>query len=230
MRAIYVRTSVEDNDGAAQLHELLGQAVVREWLTPAQAEVLRSRAAEYAGTVLAGVLEGDVLLFVERGQSGAKASRPAWDILLERVRFREVSEVMATELSRFGRSVVNVILALDELRRLGCNVVLTRQGLDYSTPVGRAVAAILAAVAQLERDQLRERIQAGMRKAREKGTRSGKSIGRGEVSVDVERAARLRGEGVSWRAIAQAMRVKEPTLRRKTREWMRQKGVAETAA
>lgn len=189
MRALYVRTSVDDNDGAAQLHELRAAAAARGW-------------APY-------------VVLVDRGESGAKASRPEWDKLIRAAREGELKALMCTELSRIGRSVVNVVMALDELHQAGVQVVLTRQGLDYGTPVGRAVATILAAVAQLERDQTRERIAAGLRRAKDNGTRSGKPVGRPERSVDIERATKLRTEGATWSAIARAMGVPVPTLRRK---------------
>ncbi len=193
MKALYVRTSVDDNDGEAQMHELHLAAAARGWGEP------------HVGYAV----------FADRGESGAKASRPEWDHLMAEARAGRLRALMCTELSRIGRSVVNVVLALDELHRLGVHVVLTRQGLDYDTPVGRAVAAILAAVAQLERDQVRERIGAGLRRAKDRGTRSGKPVGRPERSVDVERATKLRAEGATWSAVARAMGVPVPTLRRK---------------
>lgn len=197
MKAIYVRTSVDDNDGAAQLHELHGAARARGW--------------------------GIYATHVDRGEGGAKASRPEWDYLMAEARAGRLTELMCTELSRIGRSVVNVVLALDELHRRGVVVVLTRQGLDYSTPVGRAVAAILAAVAQLEREQIRERQAAGMRRAREAGTKSGRPIGRPERSLDVARAAELRLVKLRpWSEVAQAIGCPEATLRRKVMQYARQ--------
>ena len=190
--ALYVRTSVEDNDGRTQLLELERAARARGW----------------AGWEV----------YLDRGQSGAKESRPEWDRLRKRCRAGEVGELLVTELSRLGRSVVNVVLALDELQANGVRVILLRQGLDYGTPTGRAVAAILAAVAQLERDQIRERIAAGVKRAQEQGTKSGKPIGRPERSIDFWRARKLREEGTPWRAIARIMGCPVSTLRRKLTE------------
>jgi DNA invertase Pin-like site-specific DNA recombinase len=188
-RAVYVRTSTDDNDGSAQLHELAEAARVRGW------------GHEYAA-------------YLDRGESGAKDSRPEWDELREQCRRGRVREVMATELSRLGRSVVPVVLALDELHHAGVRVILLRQGLDYGTPVGRAVAAILAAVAQLERDQAIERIRAGVRRAQEEGTRSGRPIGRPRRRVDTQKLRELRKAGLSWAQCARELGLGAGTCRR----------------
>jgi putative DNA-invertase from lambdoid prophage Rac len=191
MRALYVRTSTDDNDGAAQLHELRAWCAAQGWR--------------------------EVREYVDKGESGCKDSRPQWDILREDVRRGRVREMAVTELSRLGRSVLNVVLALDDIYRAGCRVVLLRQGLDYATPVGRAVAAILVAVAQLERDQIRERVRSGVRRAKEEGTRSGKPIGRPRIEVSEAAAsdARERNKnGCSWAQLAREKGVAETTLRR----------------
>jgi DNA invertase Pin-like site-specific DNA recombinase len=192
--ALYVRTSTDDNDGSAQLHEL------REWAA-------RQGSRDWFHATA----------YIDKGESGAKASRPQWDKLLADVRAGRVRELACTELSRMGRSVLNVVLALDELHAAGCRVVLLRQGLDYGTPIGRAVATILAAVAQLEREQIRERIAAGVRRAREKGSRSGKPIGRPRAVVtgeQLERARQARARGDSWSDVAWQVNVPASTIRR----------------
>ncbi len=202
-RAIYVRTSPsgkddeEKNDGSAQLHEL------REW-------ALRQGWAKSLVTSHTGWYE-----YIDLDQGGAKDSRPEWDRLRADVRRGAVKELVCTELSRLGRSVLNVVLALDELYSAGCRVVLLRQGLDYGTPVGRAVAAILAAVAQLERDQIRERIAAGLRRAKERGTRSGKPIGRPRADRRrLPEAAKELAQGASWPSVARTLGCSERTARR----------------
>lgn len=191
MKAIYVRTSTDDNDGAAQLHEL------RQWCERERWRNVRE--------------------YVDKGESGKKDSRPQWDKLRADIRKGKIKEVAATQLSRLGRTVVNVILALDELRRLGCRVVLLRENLDYETPIGRAIATILAAVAALEHEQITQRIRAGVRRAQECGTRSGRAIGRPKrkVSEELKRdVIRRRAQEISWSKISRDMKIPETTLRR----------------
>jgi DNA invertase Pin-like site-specific DNA recombinase len=191
MKAIYVRTSTDDNDGAAQIHELRKWCNAQGWQ--------------------------NVKEYIEQGEHGDKDSRPEWDKLKRDVRSGKVTEIVATQLSRLGRSVINVILSLDEFYQSNCRVVLIREGLDYATPVGRAVAAILAAVAQLELEQIRERIRSGVRRAKEVGTRSGKPIGRPRQMVtegwlkDVQRA---RSMGTSWAKLAKEWCKPPTTLKR----------------
>jgi DNA invertase Pin-like site-specific DNA recombinase len=192
MKAIYVRTSTDDNDGAAQLHEL------RQW-------------CEREGWK--GVKE-----YVDRGESGKKESRPEWDRLRADITKGEVREVVCTQLSRIGRSVINVILSLDSLHRSGCRLVLLREQLDYGTAIGRAIATILAAIAALEHEQITERIRSGVRRAQQEGTRSGKPIGRPRVTLSpeflrlVEYYRKTLGKG--WAYTAERLGLPETTLRR----------------
>jgi DNA invertase Pin-like site-specific DNA recombinase len=205
MRAIYVRTSTDDNDGAAQLHELRKWCEAQRWQ--------------------------NVKEWIDRGESGTKESRPAWDDLRKMAASGRVDALVCTELSRLGRSVVGVILSLDALHTAGCRVVLLRQGLDYATPVGRAVAAILAAVAQLEREQICERVRAGVKRAQSEGTRSGKPIGRPRAYVstaDINACVNALEPPVSrtWAALAREMGLPETTLRRAVKAHQKGMGIA----
>lgn len=189
MRAIYVRTSVADADGVAQLHQLRQVAKARGWVR--------------------------VREFVDIGQSGAKASRPALDQLRTASRRGEVSEVMTAALDRLGRNLRDLLLLLDELAAGGCAVISLREGIDLSTPTGKLMTAIFGALAEFERGLIRQRIQAGIEKVRATGrSRSGRPLGRPKRLVDVRRVAELRAEGRSWRAIAVAMKTPRRTLER----------------
>ncbi len=188
MRALYVRTSTTDQDGAAQLHALKRAADARGWL--------------------------NVREFIDLGHSGAKASRPALDALKKAARAGEVREVMVVGLDRLGRSLRDLLVLLDDLAAAGCSVVSLREGVDLSTPAGRLQVQILGALAEFERELIRERVVAGLDRARSSGTRSGRAIGRPRRSVDVARARGMRAEGKSWRDIAQALHVPRRTLER----------------
>jgi len=188
--AIYVRTSTDDNDGEAQKHELLPLVEAR-W--PGQFKEV----------------------YLDRGESGAKASRPAWDMLMQNARRGHVRRVVCTELSRLGRKLGHLVLVLDELYALGCEVVIVRQGIDYGTPMGRMVAQIMGAFAEFERECIGERIRSGVKRAQERGTRSGKAIGGQQREFDLARAMELRAIGKSWRTIAQAVGCPTATVRRR---------------
>ncbi|MDP2270505.1 MAG: recombinase family protein [Archangium sp.] len=189
MKAIYIRTSVADADGAAQLHQLRQVAKARGWR---------------------GVRE-----FVDLGQSGSRASRPALDELRAACKRGAVSEVMTVALDRLGRNLRELLLLLDELAAGGCAVISLREGIDLSTPTGKLMTAIFGALAEFERGLIRQRIQAGIEKVRATGrSRSGRPLGRPRRVVDVERAAQLRASGRSWRAIAVAMKIPRRTVAR----------------
>ncbi len=73
---------------------------------------------------------------------------------------------------------------------------------------------VFGALAEFEKSIIQERVRSGMARAQAKGTRSGKPIGRPRRVVDLEAVARLRAEGRTWRAIAQALKVPRKTLER----------------
>ncbi len=171
MRALYVRTSTTDQDGAAQLHALKRAADARGWL--------------------------DVREFIDLGHSGAKASRPALDSLKRAARAGEAREVMVVGLDRLGRSLRDLLVLLDDLAAAGCSVVSLREGVDLSTPAGWLQVQILGALAEFERELIRERVRAGLDRARSAGTRSGRAIGRPRRQFDVELARAMRADGKS---------------------------------
>ncbi|MBX7096432.1 MAG: recombinase family protein [Myxococcaceae bacterium] len=189
MKAIYVRTSVSDADGAAQLHQLRHAAKARGWT--------------------------DWKEYVDIGVSGAKASRPALDELRGAVRRGEVTEAMTTELSRWARDLRHLLLLLDELAAGSCAVIVLREGIDLTTPTGKLMTAIFGALAEFERSLIRQRITAGISKVKATGkSRSGRPLGRPRRAVDLARLAELRGQGLSWRECAVSMKVPRRTLER----------------
>lgn len=192
--ALYVRTSTEDQDGTGQLYELRRAAVARGW-------------AQYDldGDALSGLRE-----FVDLGHSGSKASRPAWDELRAAVKRGEVRRLMVSELSRLGRNTGNVVLAMDELARAGCELVVLREGFDYSTDAGKLIATIFAALAQFERSQINARTRSALAAKKAAGVK----LGRPERSVPLEEMRRLRLAGRSVRQIAAVVGVPRATVAR----------------
>src|SRR5207302_53730 len=95
-------------------------------------------------------------------------------------RKRRLDAVLVWKLDRFGRSLVHCVGTIQELASFGVRFLAVSQGLDTdeSNPASKLLMHILAAVAQFERELIRERVAAGMRHAKERGTRSGRPIGR----------------------------------------------------
>jgi DNA invertase Pin-like site-specific DNA recombinase len=146
--------------------------------------------------------------------SGAKESRPGLDALMADARRGAFNVVVVFRFDRFARSVKQLVLALEEFRSLGIDFVSHREALDTSTPMGKAVFTIIAAMAELERNVIQERVIAGLEYARERGTRSGKAIGRPKAVFHREQVSELRAAGLPWRKIAQRLGAGVGTVRR----------------
>ena len=109
--------------------------------------------------------------------------------------------VAVWKVDRFGRSLKHLVNALAELEALGVAFVSLRDNIDLSTPAGRLMFQIIAAMAEFERELIKERVRAGLRNAKQKGKR----LGRPRVIVDDARIAALRASGASWRAISEEL-------------------------
>lgn len=171
-----------------------------------QLDVLREYAARRELVVAAE--------FVDHGVSGARDHRPELDRLMAGARQRAFDVVLVYRFDRFARSVRHLVTALDEFQALGVEFVSFSESLDTSTPMGRAMFAIVAALAALERDVILERSIEGQRRARARGTH----VGRPRSAVDVARVLRLRAEGQSLRAIASATGASRTVVTRVLRE------------
>lgn len=82
--------------------------------------------------------------------------------LLEAARRRDIDVVVVWRLDRWGRSMADLVLTLEELRDLGVGFVSLTEALDLTTPSGRSLAGLLAVFAEFEREILRERVRAGL--------------------------------------------------------------------
>jgi len=150
--------------------------------------------------------------------SGAKERRPGLDALMADARRGRFDVVVVFRFDRFARSVKQLTLALDEFRSLGIDFVSCRESLDTSAPMGKAMFTIIAALAELERGVIQERVISGLEHARHNGTKSGRPIGRPKVIFPRDRVTELRAQGLSGREIAHRLGVGEGTVRRAMRQ------------
>jgi DNA invertase Pin-like site-specific DNA recombinase len=146
--------------------------------------------------------------------SSAREDRPGLKALMADARRGAFDVVLVFRFDRFARSIEQLVLALAEFRTLGIDFVSSQEALDTSTPMGKAMFTIIGAMAELERNVIRERILAGLEHARTRGTKSGAAIGRPAVVFDRARVIELRTAGQSWRQIAAALSVSTRTARR----------------
>src|ERR1035441_9411910 len=147
--------------------------------------------------------------YIDHGESGAKNSRPALNNLMADARKRKFDAIVVWRFDRFARSTKHLLLALEEFRSLGVQFISYQENIDTSRPLGQALFTIVSAVAQLERDLIRERVSAGIRNARA----NGKKLGRPRRIVDHDRLVRLKAEGASLRQIAEALGIGYGTVR-----------------
>jgi DNA invertase Pin-like site-specific DNA recombinase len=119
-----------------------------------------------------------VALEVEDVGSGV-SERKQRERLMQGARRREIDIIIVWKLDRWGRSLHDLVWTLQELSELGVGFVSLTEAIDLSTPLGRAMAAVLAVFAEFEREMLRERVRAGIAQAR----KNGKSHGRPATAV-----------------------------------------------
>jgi DNA invertase Pin-like site-specific DNA recombinase len=137
-------------------------------------------------------------IYNDVGISGSRATRPELDRLMSDARRRKLDAVLVFKFDRFARSTMHLLRALEEFGSLGVDFISYSEGIDTSTPVGKMVFTMVAAIAEFERDLIRERVAAGVQRAREKGKR----LGRPRAKVDLDSIKALRAEGKSIRQIA----------------------------
>ena len=160
-------------------------------------------------------------VYTDDGVSGAKGreQRPGLDELLKGVARKEFDVVAAWSVDRLGRSLQDMIASLNELKAKGVDLYLHKQGLDTGTPAGKAMFQMLGVFAEFEREIIAERIHAGLARAREQGTKSGKPIGRPRTSRARRRAVvQAREAGRSIRQIAGELRMSSATVQQVLRE------------
>jgi DNA invertase Pin-like site-specific DNA recombinase len=136
--------------------------------------------------------------YVDSGVSGSKDSRPRLNELMLDATRRRFDAVVVWKFDRFARSTSHLLKALETFQSLKVEFVSLTEGIDTSTPLGKLVFTILGAVAEMERELIRERIRAGVRNARAKG----KKLGRPRAGVDAAKIASLRSQGRTLRQIA----------------------------
>ena len=139
--------------------------------------------------------------YIDHAISGAKGreKRPAFDQLCKDAVRRRFDIVMAWSIDRVGRRVKDVATFMSEMEELGVSQYYEKQAIDSSTTYGKGMLHMAAVFAELERDVIRDRVIVGMERAKAKGTKSGKAIGRPKIGSQAEAAivaSLLAGHGI----------------------------------
>lgn len=172
---IYVRVSTGEQDTAMQEEELKESAERRGW---------------------------DTKIYRDQGQSGAKENRPGLDSLLADVRRRRIDVVMVWSLDRLARSLKQLLALAEEFQALGVDLCSHKQSIDTASPAGRLTYQVLGAVAEFEREMLRDRVRAGIAFAQRAGRRLGRPPLRRFDSDEVSEIKKLGHRGASVRSLA----------------------------
>ena len=153
-------------------------------------------------------------IYEDQGISGAKGrdQRPAFDRLLKDAARRRFDLIATWSVDRLGRSLQHLIGFLDEVHQLKVDLYLHQQGIDTTTPAGKALFQMLGVFAEFERAMIRERVHAGLNRARAQGKR----LGRPTIDADTAAAitAALRAGGAGLHKIAKAHGVGVSTVQR----------------
>jgi DNA invertase Pin-like site-specific DNA recombinase len=114
--------------------------------------------------------------FVDNGISGAKgrSDRPALDQMLKQAAQRRFDMILCWDISRLGRSLQNLVEILTDLQSLKIDLFFQQQGLDTSTSSGRMMFSVFGALAEYERELIRERVIAGQQRAKAQGVKLGR--------------------------------------------------------
>jgi DNA invertase Pin-like site-specific DNA recombinase len=144
--------------------------------------------------------------YVDRGISGSKGrdQRPQFDAMCTAAMRREFDVIMSWSVDRLGRSLQHLITFLGEIHAKGVDLYLHQQGIDTTTPAGKAMFQMCGVFAECERAMIQERVCAGLRRAKA----AGKTLGRPRVPASKEKAirvARKKGQGI--KAIARNLGV-----------------------
>lgn len=185
--AIYCRVSTDDQSCERQERDLL----------------------EYASK-----LGYEVLLVLKETASGAKNDRQLRKEVLRLAQSRKIDAILVTEMSRWGRSTIDLIGSLQELQSWGVSLI-AQNGMtfDLSTAQGKLIAGIMASLAEFERDLIRERVKSGIASAKAKGRKIGRQQGE-NIKADKysESVLKLVAEGKSYRSIAQQLNLSKTTV------------------
>ena len=186
--ALYARVSTEEQDVGMQLDELRQVASQRGW---------------------------NVIEYLDEGESGAKDSRPALDRMLEDARTGKLDLIAVWKIDRLGRGMIKLVEMIESFRAWGVDFYsLKDPNFDTTTATGKMLFRLTAVLAEHDRDQIRERVIAGIRSAQARGVH----CGRKPEEIDIRPAVALLEQGRNLSEVSRILTVNRTTLRRRLTE------------
>lgn len=185
--AIYCRVSTTDQSCERQERDLLAYAIT-------------------AGYQVVGIWKETA--------AGTKQNRVERQKVLAMAQARKIDAILVTEMTRWGRSTIDLIQTLQELHAWGVSLIAqTGIQFDLNTSQGRLIANLMASLAEFERDLVRERVRSGIAAARARGQKLGRQTGQ-RVKADrlAPKVLHMVEQGNSYRKIAQALHLSKTTV------------------
>jgi DNA invertase Pin-like site-specific DNA recombinase len=159
-----------------------------------------------------------IRVYKDHGVSGARGrdKRPAFNAMCRDATQRRFDVIMAWSVDRLGRSLQDLATFLSEIHALRIDLYLHQQGIDTTTPAGKAMFQMMGVFAEFERAMIRERVRAGLARAKSEGKRLGRPRIAPELEERIRKALSIPGRpGV--RKIANQFGVDPGTVQRISR-------------
>lgn len=162
-------------------------------------------------------------VYKDQGISGAKASRPELNRMLEDAEKGRFKILLVARLDRVGRNLKNIMELLSRLNEYGVSFISRNENIDLTTPAGVFTMQVLGALCQYERSLIRARIKDTMTRLKEEGKIK---LGRPRVGFDTEQAIKMRKEGYGIREISKSLNISIGKLHKFLKSADVQKGCA----
>lgn len=138
----------------------------------------------------------DKCIYIDAGVSGKSTDRAAFQAMIVAAHRGEVTRIVAVKLDRVARNVKSFLHIVDELKAVGCDLVLIQESFDTSTPHGKFALTMFAAMAELEASTIAERMRSGKTEKASEGGYNGTRIPLGYIYADEQFSIAEDGAGV----------------------------------
>lgn len=203
--ALYARVSTEKDDRKGEN----GEMVKRQ-----DPEVQLIKLREFAHN-----REYEIVKEYTDRASGSNAYRPGFEDMMKAAFRREFDIILIVRLDRITRSLSNLLNIMEDLQRARVDLIATDQSIALDSPTGKLMVHLLGAFAEWEKEIIRERVRDGMEKAKVRGTKSGRPIGRAPTFTDEQMSKAIHikhsNPSIDWSELSKITGIDRRTLRRK---------------
>lgn len=170
-----------------------------------ETEIQKAELSQYVAAKGFGIFK----LYEDHAYTGTNTERPAFQQMMKDAKGGKFSAIVVWRLDRFGRSIRDLVIHLQDLHDLGIDFISLKDNLDFGTATGRLMFHLVAAFAEFESASIRQRVQAGVRAKIAKTGRWGRAKNRDDAAI-----LQLREQGLSTREIAKRLGIGATSVRR----------------